>query len=78
MGHAVLHCEKIGDILPFYQDILGFHLSDYFTKPFSAYFFHVNPRHHSVAFIESARPAFTISWWRPAISTTSARATTSR
>ncbi|MCX7311475.1 MAG: VOC family protein [Hyphomicrobiales bacterium] len=53
MGHAVLHCEKIADILPFYQDILGFHLSDYFTKPFSAYFFHVNPRHHSVAFIES-------------------------
>ena len=55
MGHAVLHCEKIGDILPFYQDILGFHLSDYFTKPFSAYFFHVNPRHHSVAFIESGK-----------------------
>ena len=55
MGHAVLHCEKIGDILPFYQDILGFHLSDYFTKPFAAYFFHVNPRHHSVAFIESGK-----------------------
>ena len=52
MGHAVLHCEKIDDILPFYRDVLGFHLSDYFTKPFAAYFFHVNPRHHSVAFIE--------------------------
>jgi len=55
MGHAVLHCEKIGDILPFYQDILGFKLSDYCTKPFAAYFFHVNPRHHSVAFIESGK-----------------------
>src|SRR5215218_1232618 len=55
MGHAVLHCEKIGDILPFYVDILGFKLSDYFTKPFAAYFFHVNPRHHSVAFIESGK-----------------------
>ncbi|MGZ5787632.1 MAG: VOC family protein, partial [Ramlibacter sp.] len=40
---------------PFYQDVLGFHLSDYFTKPFAAYFFHVNPRHHSVAFIESGK-----------------------
>ena len=28
---------------------------DYFTKPFAAYFFHVNPRHHSVAFIESGK-----------------------
>ena len=55
MGHAVLHCEKIDDVLPFYRDVLGFHLSDYFTKPFAAYFFHVNPRHHSVAFIESGK-----------------------
>ena len=55
MGHAVLHCEKIDDVLPFYQDILGFRLSDYFTKPFAAYFFHVNPRHHSVAFIETGK-----------------------
>ena len=55
MGHAVLHCEKIDDVLPFYQDVLGFQLSDYFTKPFAAYFFHLNPRHHSVAFIESGK-----------------------
>ena len=55
MGHAVLHCEKIDDIVPFYRDILGFKLSDYFLKPFAAYFFHVNPRHHSVAFIESGK-----------------------
>src|SRR5499426_3822784 len=30
MGHAVLHCDKIDDIVPFYRDILGFKLSDYF------------------------------------------------
>ena len=55
MAHAVLHCEKIDDVVPFYVDILGFKLSDYFTKPFAAYFFHINPRHHSVAFIESGK-----------------------
>jgi 2,3-dihydroxybiphenyl 1,2-dioxygenase len=55
MGHAVLHCDKIDDIVPFYRDVLGFRLSDYFLKPFAAYFFHVNPRHHSVAFIESGK-----------------------
>src|SRR6476660_3690673 len=55
MGHAVLHCDKIDDIVPFYRDVLGFKLSDYFLTPFAAYFFHVNPRHHSVAFIESGK-----------------------
>ncbi len=55
MGHAVLHCEKIDDVLPFYVDLLGFKLSDYFTVPFSAYFFHLNPRHHSIAFIETGK-----------------------
>ncbi len=55
MGHAVLHCVKIDDVLPFYVDILGFRLSDYFTEPFAAYFFHLNPRHHSLAFIETGR-----------------------
>jgi len=55
MGHAVLHCTKIDELVPFYRDILGFKLSDYFLKPFAAYFFHVNPRHHSVAFIESGK-----------------------
>jgi len=55
MGHAVLHCDKIDDIVPFYRDILGFHLSDYFLKPFAAYFFHVNPRHHSLALVETGK-----------------------
>jgi 2,3-dihydroxybiphenyl 1,2-dioxygenase len=55
MGHAVLTAERIDDVVPFYTDILGFRLSDYFLRPFKAYFFHVNPRHHSVAFIEAEK-----------------------
>src|SRR5215475_1577284 len=57
MGHAVLHVKQIDDAVPFYRDVLGFRLSDYMTKPFNAYFFHANPRHHSVAFIETGRNA---------------------
>ena len=57
MGHAVLHVKDINDALPFYRDVLGFRLSDYMTKPFNAYFFHANPRHHSIAFIETGRNA---------------------
>ena len=57
MGHAVLHVKDINDAIPFYRDVLGFRLSDYMTKPFNAYFFHANPRHHSIAFIETGRNA---------------------
>jgi 2,3-dihydroxybiphenyl 1,2-dioxygenase len=57
MGHAVLHVKNINDAIPFYRDLLGFRLSDFMTKPFNAYFFHANPRHHSVAFIETGRNA---------------------
>ena len=57
MGHAVLHVASINDALPFYRDVLGFHLSDYMLRPFNAYFFHANPRHHSIAFIETGRNA---------------------
>ena len=57
MGHAVLHVKDINDALPFYRDVLGFRLSDYMVRPFKAYFFHANPRHHSIAFIETGRSA---------------------
>jgi 2,3-dihydroxybiphenyl 1,2-dioxygenase len=57
MGHAVLHVEDINDAVPFYRDVLGFRLSDYMARPFKAYFFHANPRHHSIAFIETGRSA---------------------
>src|SRR5947208_4034365 len=53
MGHVVMHFERIAEVMSFYQDILEFKLSDYWLRPFPAYFFHVNPRHHSIAFVES-------------------------
>jgi 2,3-dihydroxybiphenyl 1,2-dioxygenase len=53
LGHAVLTVENIDTVMPFYVDVLGFGLSDYMQKPFRAYFFHVNARHHSLALIET-------------------------
>ncbi len=55
MGHAVLTAERIDDMIAFYRDVLGFRPSDYILKPFRAYFFHVNPRHHSLAFIDTGK-----------------------
>src|SRR5450759_615151 len=55
LGHAVLTVENIDAVMPFYVDLLGFGLSDYILRPFRAYFFHVNARHHSLALIESGR-----------------------
>ena len=58
MGHAVLHVENVDALVPFYRDVLGFHTSDWMAKPFRAHFFHVNPRHHSMALIETGRKGF--------------------
>ncbi len=55
MGHAVLTVERLDDMLSFYRDVLGFRLSDYILRPFKAYFFHINPRHHSLALLETGR-----------------------
>ena len=55
LGHAVLTVENIDAVMPFYVDMLGFQLSDYMQKPFRAYFFHINARHHSLALIETGR-----------------------
>ena len=49
----MLTVESIEPVMGFYVDVLGFGLSDYIEKPFRAYFFHVNPRHHSLALIET-------------------------
>src|ERR1700755_2310632 len=57
MGHAVLHVKDINEAVPFYRDVLGFRLSDFMVRPFKAFFFHANPRHHSIAFIETCRSA---------------------
>jgi 2,3-dihydroxybiphenyl 1,2-dioxygenase len=55
LGHAVLTVERIETVLPFYRDVLGFRLSDWTTRPFRACFLHVNPRHHSLALIETGK-----------------------
>jgi len=55
LGHAVLTVEHIDAVMPFYVDLLGFGLSDYMQKPFRAFFFHINARHHSLALIETGR-----------------------
>jgi 2,3-dihydroxybiphenyl 1,2-dioxygenase len=55
VGHAVLTVENIDPMMAFYVDVLGFGLSDYIEKPFRAYFFHVNARHHSLALIETGK-----------------------
>jgi len=55
LGHVVLTVENIEPIMAFYTNVLGFGLSDYIEKPFRAYFFHVNPRHHSLALIETGK-----------------------
>jgi 2,3-dihydroxybiphenyl 1,2-dioxygenase len=55
VGHAVLTVEDIDVVMPFYVDLLGFGLSDYIEKPFRAYFFHINARHHSLALIETGK-----------------------
>jgi 2,3-dihydroxybiphenyl 1,2-dioxygenase len=55
VGHVVLTCEKIEQVMPFYQEVLGFRLSDYTLAPFKAYFFHINSRHHSLAMVETGK-----------------------
>jgi len=55
MGHVVLNVDSFEDAQWFYQDVLGFRLSDYMLKPFKAYFFHINARHHSLALIGTGR-----------------------
>jgi 2,3-dihydroxybiphenyl 1,2-dioxygenase len=55
LGHAVLTVANIDPVMAFYVDLLGFRLSDYIEKPFRAYFFHINPRHHSLALIETGK-----------------------
>ncbi len=60
LGHVVLSVESaavIDKLMPFYRDLLGFRLTDYYTHPFEAYFLHANPRHHSMAFIRTGTSA---------------------
>ena len=55
MGHIVLNVDSVDRLLPFYTETLGFELSDFTLRPFKAYFFHLNPRHHSFAMVETGK-----------------------
>ena len=60
LGHAVLNVdtpETIDRLMSFYRDTLGFRLTDYYSHPFTAYFLHLNPRHHSLAFVQTGKNA---------------------
>jgi catechol 2,3-dioxygenase-like lactoylglutathione lyase family enzyme len=54
VGHMVYLTPDMRPLRRFYEDVLGFHLSDYCTAPFQASFYHVNPRHHSLAIAEGS------------------------
>ena len=55
MGHVVMHCESLKEVMPFYQEVLEFKLTDYWLRPFAGYFFHVNGRHHSIALVGTGK-----------------------
>ncbi|HSU07010.1 MAG TPA: VOC family protein, partial [Acetobacteraceae bacterium] len=58
MGHVVLGVPHMDTALRFYRELLGFRISDYILSPVTAYFLHVNPRHHSLALFEIGRSGF--------------------
>lgn len=51
MGHALVAVPDIDAARAFYCDLLGFRVSDYMRGAVTAYFLHVNPRHHSIAIV---------------------------
>jgi 2,3-dihydroxybiphenyl 1,2-dioxygenase len=60
LGHVVLNVDgpdTLARLMTFYRDMLGFRLTDYYSEPFIARFLHVNPRHHSLAFIQTGKNA---------------------
>lgn len=61
MGHVVFTVESadlVHRMLDFYEKILGFRLTDYYSQPFEARFLHVNGRHHALAFVQGPKNAF--------------------
>src|SRR6516165_3887222 len=60
LGHLVLNVDRpdtLARLMAFYRDMLGFRLTDYYSEPFIARFLHLNPRHHSLAFIQTGKNA---------------------
>ncbi|MBN8890861.1 MAG: biphenyl 2,3-dioxygenase [Rhodospirillales bacterium 70-18] len=55
MGHVVLMVADFGPALAFYQNLLGFRVSDFIRQPITACFLHVNQRHHSLALFQHTR-----------------------
>ena len=53
LDHAVIAVSSWEVSNPFYRDVLGFGVSDIMERPFGAAFFHVNPRQHSFAMLET-------------------------
>ena len=54
LGHVVLGTDNFEAMEDFYKNLLNFRLSDFIAaKPFRASFFHINPRHHTLAIIET-------------------------
>ena len=53
LGHVVYHVENLERSLTFYRDVLGMKISDFIRN---LVFFHCNPRHHTLALIESKSP----------------------
>jgi 2,3-dihydroxybiphenyl 1,2-dioxygenase len=60
LGHIVLNVDKpdtLERLMAFYRKTLSFRLTDYYSEPFIARFLHLNPRHHSLAFIQTGKNA---------------------
>jgi 2,3-dihydroxybiphenyl 1,2-dioxygenase len=49
LGHVVYSMPDVDEAVTFYRDRLGFLPSDHASVPGRMFFFHVNPRHHSLA-----------------------------
>jgi 2,3-dihydroxybiphenyl 1,2-dioxygenase len=60
LGHILVYTRSLDDTVRFYRDLLGFRISD-FTEVRATggkvrlAFLHCNPRHHSIAFLETSR-----------------------
>jgi 2,3-dihydroxybiphenyl 1,2-dioxygenase len=54
MGHAVIGVADLEANLRFYTEVLGFRISDLFKDKMA--FLHCNPRHHSLALVQSDAP----------------------
>jgi hypothetical protein len=54
-GHVAFHVKNIDDLRGCHRDLPGLAVTDYITPPFRTDLMHVNPRHHSVALIETGK-----------------------